>query len=81
MVGAPAKPGRHSKRKKLHGAVGRSSGATLHAKTFSIDRQRVFIGSFNFDPRSFHLNTEMGILIESSAVAERIADAFDKEVP
>src|SRR5690606_36641358 len=34
------------------GPVLRSSATTLHAKTFAIDRERVFIGSFNFDPRS-----------------------------
>jgi len=38
---------------------------SLHAKTFSIDRSRVFVGSFNFDPRSARLNTEMGVLIDS----------------
>src|SRR5690606_33425879 len=42
-----------------------SSGSSLHAKTFSIDRQHFFVGSFNFDPRSAHLNTELGFIIES----------------
>ncbi|AHG66128.1 putative phospholipase D [Advenella mimigardefordensis DPN7] len=37
-----------------------SSGSSLHAKTFAVDHKRVFIGSFNFDPRSANLNTEMG---------------------
>ena len=41
------------------------SGAALHMKTFAIDDKRVFIGSFNFDPRSAHLNCEMGFLIDS----------------
>ncbi|WP_345791017.1 hypothetical protein [Gymnodinialimonas phycosphaerae] len=36
------------------------SGASLRAKTFAIDGTRIFIGSFNFDPRSAMLNCEMG---------------------
>jgi putative cardiolipin synthase len=35
-----------------------NSGSSLHAKTFSIDGRKVFIGSFNFDPRSTLLNTK-----------------------
>ena len=57
--------------------AGVSSAASLHAKTFSADRQRVFIGSFNFDPRSARLNTEMGFVIESTDIAQQIAEAFE----
>ena len=53
------------------------SGASLHAKTFAIDGARVFIGSFNFDPRSAMLNCEMGLLIESPAIARRVRAVFD----
>ena len=39
-------------------AVPRSGSASaLHAKTFAVDRRRIFVGSFNFDQRSAHLNT------------------------
>ncbi|MFP7675616.1 phospholipase D family protein [Marivita sp. S0852] len=55
-----------------------SSGASLHAKTFAVDRARVFVGSFNFDPRSTTLNTELGLLIDSPPMAGRIHDAFDR---
>jgi putative cardiolipin synthase len=58
-----------------------SSSASLHAKTFGQDRARVFVGSFNFDPRSVLLNTEMGLVIESPALAARLADAFDQSIP
>jgi putative cardiolipin synthase len=58
-----------------------SSASSLHAKTFAVDRSRVFVGSFNFDPRSAHLNTEMGLVIESPALAQRIADAFEGSIP
>ncbi len=53
------------------------SGASLHAKTFAIDGTRVFIGSFNFDPRSAILNCEMGFLIESPTMAQRVSADFD----
>ena len=57
-----------------------SSSASLHAKTFSVDRRRVFVGSLNLDPRSIRLNTEMGLVIESAALAEAIASEFDEAV-
>lgn len=58
-----------------------SSAASLHAKTFAIDGQRIFIGSFNFDPRSARLNTEMGILVESPEIASALSRAMVTEVP
>ncbi|MBS0456021.1 MAG: hypothetical protein JSS44_01650 [Proteobacteria bacterium] len=54
------------------GSIGKRSAASLHAKTFSIDQHSVFVGSFNFDPRSARLNTEMGVVIDSPALACRI---------
>ena len=55
-----------------------SSGSHLHAKTFAVDGTRVFVGSFNFDPRSATLNTEMGLLIQSTKMAQRLHAAFDR---
>jgi putative cardiolipin synthase len=46
-----------------------------------VDRERLFVGSFNFDPRSAGLNTEMGLVIHSPALAGRLAGSFDTEVP
>ena len=66
------------------GAVGGSmgsSGSSLHAKTFAVDNRRVFVGSFNFDPRSARLNTELGFLIESPALASELAKAFAERIP
>ncbi|WBU56871.1 phospholipase D family protein [Paracoccus sediminicola] len=57
------------------GPIG-SSGASLHAKTFSVDDARLFIGSFNFDPRSALLNCEMGFLIDSPGMAQTGAEAM-----
>jgi putative cardiolipin synthase len=55
-----------------------SSGSSLHAKTFATDEKRIYIGSFNFDPRSVQLNTEMGFLIESEAMAKQLKYGFDE---
>ena len=70
----PADSGRD---RKLTG----SSGSSLHAKTFAVDRERVFVGSFNFDPRSAQLNTEMGVVIASPKLATGVAEAFGKDIP
>ncbi len=58
-----------------------SSGSSLHAKTFAVDGERAFVGSFNFDPRSALLNTELGFLIDSPVLAKRIESAFETQVP
>ena len=57
-----------------------SSGSSLHAKTFCIDGEHVFVGSFNFDPRSARLNTEMGVVIDSPALALSITDSLRREI-
>jgi cardiolipin synthase C len=57
--------------------LGSSSGASLHAKTFGVDRSRIFIGSFNLDPRSARLNTELGVVLESPALATQLSEVFD----
>jgi putative cardiolipin synthase len=62
------------------GAYG-GSGSSLHAKTFTVDRSRVVIGSFNFDPRSLNLNTELGFVIDSAAIASAVDDAYTRNVP
>jgi len=58
-----------------------SSGSSLHAKTFAVDAERVFVGSVNFDPRSAKLNTELGLVIESPTLASQIEHAFWTRVP
>ena len=71
---------RGAERNKSAGPFG-SSGSSLHAKTFAVDGERVFVGSFNFDPRSARLNTELGFVIDSPTLARHIADAFDQDIP
>ena len=45
----------------------------LHSKGIVVDRERVFIGSMNLDPRSFKINSEMGVLIYSPDLAGKLA--------
>jgi putative cardiolipin synthase len=60
--------------------ISRYGNYSLHAKLFVFDRQRLFIGSMNFDQRSMHLNTEIGLIIDSPALAQQIAARFDAMV-
>lgn len=58
-----------------------SSAASLHAKSFAVDGARIFVGSFNFDPRSSALNTEMGFIIDSPPLAHILQETLDEKVP
>lgn len=53
-------------------------GESVHAKTFAVDGEELFVGSFNFDPRSAMLNCEMGFLIHSPVLAGRMEQALDR---
>jgi len=53
-----------------------SSGASLHTKAFMIDDQRGFVGSFNLDPRSAYLNTEMGVLFNDPVLAAQLRQEY-----
>jgi putative cardiolipin synthase len=58
-------------------AVSRYGNYSLHAKLFVFDRKKLFIGSMNFDQRSRHLNTEIGLIIDSPELARQMAARFD----
>ena len=64
-----------------NGGTGSGSSSGLHAKTFAVDRSRIFVGSFNFDQRSALINTEMGLVIDSPRLAQQLAEAFDRTIP
>ena len=68
-----------AKEKKRRGPGG-SSRASLHAKTYMVDRQRLFIGSLNLDPRSAKLNTEMGIVVDSKELCEMLGSGVDESL-
>jgi putative cardiolipin synthase len=53
-----------------------STTASLHTKAALVDDRWVFVGSMNIDPRSAFLNTEMGVLFESSALADQLRTQF-----
>ena len=63
------------------GTTAASSAASLHAKTFAVGPQRIFVGSFNLDPRSARLNTEMGIVIDSPRLATACPASSTAVVP
>ena len=57
-------------------SISRFGNYSLHAKLFVLDRERLFIGSMNFDQRSMHLNTEIGLIIDSPQLAQQAAARF-----
>ena len=48
----------------------------LHAKTMVIDAEKVYVGTFNLDPRSENLNTEVGVVIHDSSQARLVAESI-----
>jgi len=60
--------------------ISRFGNYSLHAKQFVFDRRRVFYGSMNFDQRSRHLNTEVGLIIDSPELAAETVARFEKMV-
>ena len=56
--------------------ITRHGNYALHAKLFVFDRQKLFVGSMNFDRRSKQLNTEIGLIIDSPELAEQTASRF-----
>jgi putative cardiolipin synthase len=54
--------------------------AGLHTKMAVIDRETVYVGSLNLDPRSIHLNTEMGMIVSSPELAEKLAVIAERDM-
>ncbi|BHH83986.1 phospholipase D family protein [Desulforhopalus sp. 52FAK] len=52
----------------------------IHAKTMVIDGVTLFVGTFNLDPRSAHLNTEVGVHITNKDLARKVEDAIRKDM-
>ncbi|WP_225590818.1 phospholipase D family protein [Pseudoxanthomonas sp. PXM03] len=57
-----------------------SSGASLHTKAFVVDDDAGFIGSFNLDPRSVNLNTEMGVLFRDRGAAAALLRSYQAKI-
>ena len=64
---SPQKVSRSLRLGRFSTSIGR-----LHAKSAVVDKERVFIGSMNFDPRSDQHNTEMGLFIQSPQLAQQV---------
>lgn len=58
-----------------------SSVMSLHAKALVVDNQRLFVGSFNMDPRSAHLNTETGVVIDDAAFTGEVVEKLRNMAP
>ena len=56
-----------------------SSGASLHTKAMAVDRERLFVGSYNLDPRSTMLNCEQGVLVKSETLALELEAIFAEQ--
>jgi putative cardiolipin synthase len=63
---------------ELEGIEGRF--VTLHTKAFVIDSEYSYVGSLNMDPRSMHINSEMGLLVYDPELADRIADLIEHDM-
>lgn len=66
--------------RKAKKGKGGSSKASLHAKSFVFDRQKVFIGSLNLDPRAVVHNTEIGMMLKQEEMAAGMSDWFDQNI-
>jgi putative cardiolipin synthase len=52
----------------------------IHAKSMVVDGKTVYIGTFNFDPRSQNLNTEVGVIVENVELANQVQTAIETDM-
>lgn len=52
----------------------------LHAKSMVIDGKVIYIGTFNLDPRSANLNTEVGVLVESEELGRQLQRSIERDL-
>ena len=78
------RPAPNVQRQLMQGTVGAASRAapvfSLHAKTLVIDGKTVYIGTFNFDPRSENLNTEVGAIVQDEALARAVEVSIETDM-
>lgn len=53
---------------------------TYHAKSFLIDDKIAIIGSYNLDPRSAHLNTEVAVAVDDPDAAAELKESMDEHL-
>ncbi len=68
-----AREGKHAHRSMIS-----KSRASLHAKSYMVDRHLLFVGSLNLDPRSARLNTEMGVVVDSAPLCAALGKDLDQ---
>jgi cardiolipin synthase C len=52
----------------------------IHAKSMVVDAKTLYIGTFNFDPRSQNLNTEVGVIVQDEALAKQVQSAIEADM-
>ncbi len=52
----------------------------LHAKSMVVDGTTAYIGTFNFDPRSENLNTEVGVMVHHPGLAQRLQAIMEADM-
>jgi putative cardiolipin synthase len=52
----------------------------IHAKSMTIDSSIAMIGTFNLDPRSIHLNTEVAMVIPDRVTASKLKDLIEEDM-
>ena len=75
------KPGKNAWNKKKFMDLTDNARSSLHAKAYIFDQQKLFVGSLNADPRSVHINTENGLLIENSGLAKKSSTNIQAVLP
>jgi putative cardiolipin synthase len=61
-------------------ATGKATVMSLHAKSMVVDSRIAYVGTFNLDPRSENLNTEVGVVIHDAAVARAVEEAIEQDM-
>ncbi len=75
------RPGIHRQLIERHEELGKEPPIfALHAKSLVIDNRITYIGTFNFDPRSANLNTEVGLVIDDEMIARKVARAIRQDM-
>jgi putative cardiolipin synthase len=52
----------------------------IHAKSMVIDGETLFVGTFNLDPRSANLNTEVGVLVSNPQLAGEVERNIERDM-
>ncbi len=70
----------HARRRAAAPAKADAPFLSLHAKSLVVDDRVAFVGSYNLDPRSENLNTEVGLLVEDAGFARELRGKIDRDM-